>query len=373
MEKIAKILLSVMVIFMCACCHNEPNDNKSEKPTLKLSCDKLALVVGDQYALMAEMKPYSNSPLVWQSSNEDVCSVFQGMLIARNVGDALIIVSCDSLSDTCMVEVSLKDYQLVWSDEFDGATLNLENWNIEINNTGCGNSELEYYCEKGVSVGEEPLSGKQCLILTATKEHYIDRECTSGRINTRDKRTFQYGIVEASIKLPKTADGLWPAFWMMGNDISINGWPKCGEIDIMEMGNSHGIRTGTQDRYFNGACHWGFYKNGNYPNYANAQTSAYSLQDDEFHLYRLYWDENKISMYLDQDKYPDVEPYFEMEISDVSDDWSPGHYFHKPNFILLNLAIGGNFTGIWDINQITALSNGPQSMYVDYVRVYQRK
>lgn len=264
------------------------------------------------------------------------------------------------------------EYELVWSDEFNAAELDLTKWLIEDNGNGGGNSELQYYDARGVSMGKEPETGRDCLILTARKEDYRGRTASSGRVNTSKSYTFTHGRVEALIRLPKTADGLWPAFWLLGANYSEVGWPRCGEIDILEMGNSSGIRRGMQDRYFNGACHWGYYEGGGYPNYAKASDAPYSLQDG-FHLFTLIWDESKVATYLDLHLYPDNEPYFVMNIDDLSSDKSPGHYFHHDYFIIFNLAVGGNFTGIWDIDEITALSSGEASMYVDYVRVYQKK
>lgn len=266
-------------------------------------------------------------------------------------------------------------YKLVWQDLFDANELNLQRWNIEVNGDGGGNNELQYYTDRtdNVRLGDDG-KGNGCLILTAKKEVYGGRQVTSGRITSKNKIAFKHGKVEAAIKLPKTANGLWPAFWMMGNDYDQVGWPRCGETDIMEFGNATGIQNGTQDRYFNGACHWG-QSWENHPNYARAVTYQYSLQDDEFHIYTLIWDEEKVAMYVDLDKYPDAEPYYIMTIPATNDTNSPGYYFHKENFILFNLAVGGNFPGIWDINQITALneSNDYQaSMYVNYVKIYQK-
>lgn len=266
-------------------------------------------------------------------------------------------------------------YKLVWQDLFDANELNLQRWNIEVNGDGGGNNELQYYTDRtdNVRLGDDG-KGNGCLILTAKKEVYGGRQVTSGRITSKNKIAFKHGKVEAAIKLPKTANGLWPAFWMMGNDYDQVGWPRCGETDIMEFGNATGIQNGTQDRYFNGACHWGQSWN-NHPNYARAVTYQYSLQDDEFHIFTLIWDEEKVAMYVDLDKYPDAEPYYIMTIPATNDTNSPGYYFHKENFILFNLAVGGNFPGIWDINQITALneSNDYQaSMYVNYVKIYQK-
>lgn len=261
-------------------------------------------------------------------------------------------------------------YTLVWQDTFDGEQLDPSVWNYEINGDGNGNAELQYYRAENVSISEEPVSHRRCLTITAQREDFGGRKFTSGRINTMGKKYFRHGKIEAYIRLPKTADGLWPAFWMMGNDFPQVGWPRCCEIDILEMGNAGGIAAGTQDRFFNGACHWGFYKDGVYPNYAQSSTARYSLQDG-FHLFTLIWDEQNISMYLDLDKYPDAEPYYRMGISDTKDDWATGNYFHKECFLLFNLAVGGHFTGILDASRITAFDDQAR-MYVDYIRVYQK-
>lgn len=264
-------------------------------------------------------------------------------------------------------------YKLVWEDQFNDGALDESKWYIEVNGDGGGNQELQYYRAENISVGPDE-DGNGCLIITARRENFNGKSFTSGRLNTSDRYEFTHGKVEASIKLPSTANGLWPAFWLLGADYDTNGWPRCGEIDIMEMGNSGGISSGTQDRYFNGAAHWGFYRDGAYPNYANSKTNSYSLQDGEFHLFTLIWDDNSLSMYLDMDKYPDSAPYYKMDINDTSDDWSTGHYFHHDFFIIFNLAVGGRFTGILNASGITALpQDGDEAkMYVDYVRVYQK-
>ena len=267
-------------------------------------------------------------------------------------------------------------YKLVWQDLFDGNQLNPLRWNIEVNGNGGGNAELQYYTdsEKNIRVGDDG-EGNGCLILTARREDYKGKNFTSGRLNSMNFVTFTHGKIEASIKLPKTANGLWPAFWMMGNDYSQVGWPKCGETDILEMGNSEGIKNGVQDRFFNGACHWG----AGWPNasYANSSTRSYSLQDGEFHLYTCIWDEKEIKMYVDLDKMPVQTPYYKIDISQVdpSNEWVAGNYFHKDNFIIFDLAVGGNFTGIHSPEGITALNddNGQQaSMYINYVKIYQK-
>jgi beta-glucanase (GH16 family) len=195
---------------------------------------------------------------------------------------------------------------------------------------------------------------------------------TSGRVNTNGKFSFKYGKIEASIKLPKTANGLWPAFWLLGVDFTTAGWPQCGEIDIMEMGNKEGIDNAMQDRLFSGATHWGnIDNNGSHPNYALSVVNPYSLQDDNFHLYSLKWNENTIAMYLDLDKYPENAPYYVIDIS-VNE---LKEYFHKEFFILFNLAIGGNFSRIYDIKQVSALhaqNDYTANMYIDFVKVYDK-
>lgn len=270
-------------------------------------------------------------------------------------------------------------YKLLWEDLFDGSTLDGSVWNIEVNGDGGGNAELQYYRAENVSVGKDQESGRNCLILTAKRESFGGKAFTSGRINSKGRKSFTYGKVEALIKLPKTQNGLWPAFWMMGNDYDQVGWPRCGEIDILEMGNAGGISAGTQDRYFNGACHWGYYKDvggGNwaYPNYARSSTWSYSLQDGEYHLFTLIWDASSVKMYVDYDKNPGVAPYYEMGITSKDDDWGTGYYFHHDFFILFNLAVGGYFTGITNAAAISALpaAGSEASMYVDYVKVYSK-
>ena len=258
---------------------------------------------------------------------------------------------------------STDGYELVFSDEFDGNALDTQVWNVEVNGDGGGNNELQYYTRGNVRVADGALR------LTARRESYGNRSFTSGRINSMGKVAFKHGIVQASIQLPSTANGLWPAFWLMGNDMSTGaGWPYCGEIDVLEAGGSQGIAAGTQDRFFISALHWGPYTNGQHPMYSRNTTAPYSLQDGAFHLYTLVWDENKIAMYLDDQ----ASPYFEMSISDTSQQNSAGNYFHKQFFLLFNMAVGGNIPGIFESSGITALASGERTMSVDYVRVYQK-
>lgn len=315
----------------------------------------------------------------------------------------LLAIAC--LTIACQAQ---SEYQLQWSDEFEGTELNRDYWNVEDNARGGGNAELQYYSPRNISIEKHPVSGESCLVLTAKKEDYGNRPCTSARLNTQDKVTVHYGKVEARIAFPYTADGLWPAFWMLGNNLAKNlgnnddvdktkaalakqgrvVWPKCGEIDICEMGHHKGIENGTQDRYFNGACHWGeSFNNGAYPNVGGFYTADYPVQGD-FHLFTLVWTEDSIAMYLDQDKYPETAPYFQLSLRNKEVN-QPGHYFNHPFYLVLNLAVGGFFPNMpaaekyperitFDdpsFQRVTALpaDGTPVKMYVDYIRVYTKQ
>lgn len=288
----------------------------------------------------------------------------------------LLLLSTAAYAADPQIGTATRDdgYKLVWQDLFDADELDPMRWDIEVNGNGGGNHELQYYTDRpeNVCLGDDG-QGNHCLILTAIRETYGSHNFTSGRLNTKNRIAFTHGKVEASIKLPQTANGLWPAFWMMGNDFDEVGWPKSGEIDIMEMGNAAGISNGVQDRFFNGACHWG----QGWPNasYAKSSTKNYSLQDGEFHLWTLIWDEQGVKMYVDLDKHPVQNPYYAMDCPATDDKTAPGYYFHKDNFIIFDLAVGGDFTGLHQPGEITALNdanNHRASMYVNYLKIYQK-
>ena len=268
-----------------------------------------------------------------------------------------------------VVVMAQGDYQLVWNEDFTEETLDRAVWNIEVNGDGSGNNELQYYCEQGVSLGVEPTTGKHCLILTATKEEYKNRHCTSGRVNSKNNMTYTFGMIEARIKFPNTANGLWPAFWQMGNNYDQVGWPKCGETDIIELGHQNAFSKGTQDRYFNGAMHVGAKWDAVWSD-AQSVTWDYSVEDT-FHIVTMVWTPNSIDMYMDRAKNPN--PYFHAALEPNDDaNYNRQLVFGKPNFVIANLAVGGNFPGIFDINKITALADGPRSVYIDWIRIWQR-
>ncbi|WP_199898017.1 glycoside hydrolase family 16 protein [Marinilabilia salmonicolor] len=210
------------------------------------------------------------------------------------------------------------------------------------------------YRPANVSVGTD--NGKSVLILTAERN---GDQIYSGRVNSQGKFNFKYGSIEASIKLPKTGNGLWPAFWMMGD----NGkqWPACGEIDILEMGERNGILNGTTETYYNTAIHYGPDMDSHRQEYYGAEFS-HSLQDGEYHTYNLDWTENNLTVSIDGVNF---------KTFDISPQSGRHEYFQDPSFILFNLAVGGAFPDIHDLKDLTALKDGEKAyMYIDWVKVY---
>ena len=264
-------------------------------------------------------------------------------------------------------------YELRWSDEFNGTSLNTTLWNIEENGNGGGNQELQYYRKENVAVHDGN------LVLTARRENYNNKQFTSGRVNTRDKAYFKHGIIQARIKFPKTANGLWPAYWMMGNDYGKVGWPKCGEIDIVETGNADGIKNGTQTRHFGSTLHWGTSAGAAHKQYGYSYLAPETnpLQNDDYHIITMEWNGNFMQMFYDLEDFSvsakNKARFYSVSIPSSTNTSDIGYYFQKPFFFIFNLAVGGNYTGIYNAGGITAMPNAGDEakMYVDWVRVYQ--
>lgn len=229
---------------------------------------------------------------------------------------------------------------LVWSDEFNGNSLDTSKWGYEIGtgSSGWGNNEQQYYTNRS----DNAYVSGGALHIRAKKEAYGGMNYTSARLNTNGKFTFTYGYVEARIALP-SSQGIWPAFWMLGANIGSVGWPSCGEIDIMEAINAESKTYGT--------CHW------NANGHAEYGQSAGISDRTQYHTYGLQWDSQYIRMFVDGNK------IYEMYIANNAGDTDE---FHRPFYLLLNVAVGGNWPG-FSIND----SAFPQEMKVDYVRVYQ--
>jgi beta-glucanase (GH16 family) len=228
------------------------------------------------------------------------------------------------------------NYTLVWSDEFNGTSVDANNWNFE---TGPGvNNEKEYYQAANAAVA----NGN--LVITAQKESVGGQPYTSARLNTQGKITAQFGRIEARIKLP-LGTGLWPAFWMLGANISTVSWPQCGEMDIMEHVNADNTIYGTMHWNSNGHVQYGL------------TTQVTNAAD--YHIYAIEWNSNSINWYVDNTLYC---------TGDIQNAINNTSAFQLPFFIVLNLAVAGDFPG-----QTVDESKLPASMYVDYVRVYKAK
>lgn len=243
-------------------------------------------------------------------------------------------------------------YALRWSDEFDGpagSAPDQTKWNYDTGGGGWGNNELETYTSRTQNAF---LDGEGQLVIKAVKETFtgadgIRRDYTSARLLTRGKFTQRYGRFEARIKLP-FGQGIWPAFWMLGANIDQVGWPMCGEMDIMEnIGREPSVNHGTLHGpgYSGGAGLGGIY----------SLPSGQKFSDD-FHIFAIEWEPTIVRFYVDGNLYQTKTP---------ADATGKQWVFDHPFFILLNVAVGGNFPG--NPNDTTTF---PQTMTVDYVRVY---
>lgn len=243
--------------------------------------------------------------------------------------------STPSKSNTASSDPTVTNYQLIWADEFDGNSVNMANWNFETGGGGWGNHEQEYYQAANATV----TNGN--LMITAKKQRVKSNAYTSARMTTKGKQEFTYGKVEARIKLP-VGQGLWPAFWMLGANVNSVPWPGCGETDIMEHINTDNLVYGT--------IHWD--NNGHVQSGANTSTTLAG-----YHIYAIEWDSAAIRWYVDGVKFNEAN---------ILNSINSTEEFHKPFFILLNLAVAGDWPG-----QTIDVTKFPAIMYVDYVRVYK--
>ena len=244
---------------------------------------------------------------------------------------------------------------LVWSDEFDGPTIDRSIWTFNTGGSGFGNGELQYYTARPENVFIEDGS----LVIEARRENYLgDKAFTSSRLVTNGRFAFKYGTIEARIQLPNADNGLWPALWIMGTNFGAINWPGCGEADIMEFGRKDGFEAGVVNRRVVSAAHWEF--DGNHALYHTFTDRPVDLNLG-YHLFRMEWTPTEMRSYVDGDL------FWSFDISDPEGD--DLEEFHEPMFILTNVAVGGwNFVEITDPNAITA--NFPARMYIDYIRLY---
>ncbi|HMI87020.1 MAG TPA: glycoside hydrolase family 16 protein [Polyangiaceae bacterium] len=241
-------------------------------------------------------------------------------------------------------------WSLIWSDEFNAASgtgADTTKWNLVNKGDGFGNGELEYYTNRTANAYHD---GNGFLVIKAIKETYMNREYTSARLESNGKFDHLYGRYEARLQLPR-GQGIWPAFWMLGNNIGSAGWPTCGEVDIME-------NIGKEPSIVHGSLHGPGYSGG------NPLGQAYTLPNggkyaDGFHVFAIEWELNVMRFYIDDILYGTKTP---------ADAPSGARWvYDHPFYLLLNVAVGGTWPGAPDATTVF-----PQMMLADYVRVYSR-
>ena len=244
-------------------------------------------------------------------------------------------------------------WRLKWKDEFDGptgSTIDSSKWSFDIGGNGWGNNELETYTSRTANAHLEGGS----LVIKALHETFtgpdkITRNYTSARLLTKNKFSQVYGRFEARIRVPY-GQGIWPAFWMLGDNIATVHWPTCGEIDIME-------NIGKEPSIVHGTFHGPGYSGGKGVSAAFTLTGGRKFADD-FHVFAVEWEPNVMRFYVDGNLYKTRTP------ADLPAGTS--WVFDHPFFIILNVAVGGGWPGNPDATTVL-----PQQMLVDYVRVYQ--
>ena len=238
----------------------------------------------------------------------------------------------------------LEGWSLVWHDEFDAEQIDRQNWTFDIGGHGWGNGEMQYYTDRSENARLE----NGLLVIEAVQEKYAGSYYTSARLKSQGLQEFQYGRMEARIKVPE-GKGFWPAFWMLGSNFLQVGWPECGEIDIMEY-------VGKEPDLIMGTLHGPGYSGALGFSGWNRQT--YNIFDD-FHTFGIEWDQDQITWFYDG------EAYHTMKREDVgSRPW----VFDQPFFFILNLAVGGTLGGM-----VSPTTVFPAQYLVDYVRVYEKQ
>lgn len=363
-----------------------PIGDTPDAETLVLSLANLSLEVGGSVTLTATSS-LEGVQIIWDSSNKTVATVSNGKVTAKAVGKTTItansgtaIASCEiTVTENIPVGSQKPGYTLVWNDEFTGSSLDTSKWCYQEGTRDIyhgfdtqvwewGNGELQYYTQDAVSVSNGS------LVITARKQAmssdiYGSKDYTSGRILTRDKASWTYGYFEAKIKTP-TGNGMWPAFWMLPQPSSYanvsnkyGGWPDNGEIDIMEA----------KGRLYNKVdCTLHFAPESREPDawyseYRTVETTL-SSNTDQWHTYAVEWTAKYIAWIVDGNEVLRVSSsiWREPRYASATSESAP---FDQPFYILLNLAVGGGYDGGVAPD---AASFSSASMYVDYVRVYEK-
>lgn len=319
------------------------------------------VMIGSSLTLKATVRPANaNAGVVWVSSNPSIATVSNsGTVLGLLEGSTTITASAGGITAICDITVISKEvpiehgnsspliypgYTLVWQDEFNESEIS-NDWGFEIG-TGCpnlcgwGNDELQYYTRENAWVSNGVLT------IEARRENLGGRQYTSARMITRNRESFQYGRIDIRALLPK-GQGMWPALWMLGDNISTVGWPKCGEIDIMEM-----IGGQQRENTVHGTIHW------HVDNHASTG-SSFTLDQGTFyhkyHVFSIIWDQTHIRFLVDDVQFRQIE----ITANHMTE-------FHQKFFFIFNIAVGGRWPGNPDATTVF-----PQQMRVDYVRVFQ--
>ena len=316
LQKLAASLITVTIAsaFFFACSSDSSSSGPAEEPPAS-SSDKIAT--------------NSSSSLRLSSANLSSSSID-------------VSVSAETSSSDKATEPAEPAEVYLWHDEFD--SIDTATWTFETGASGWGNNEWQYYTGRS----ENAYVQDGILHIRANKEDYEGAKYTSARMITKGKYSFTYGTVEARIALP-VGKGIWPAFWMLGENIDAVSWPACGEIDIIEAVNSESIVYGTN--------HW--QTEGNQADYGNNTNDFHGAKKElditQFHTYKMVWNSEVIAMYVDDFKYHEIS---------IKESAGGTDAFHKPQFFILNVAVAGNWPG-FEVDD----TQFPNEMLVDYIRV----
>ncbi len=310
----------------------------------------------------------------------DISQGWRGAMLCAIGGSSLAGCAGDQVPDAAQTDTA-SDWQLVWADEFDGSAVDTAKWNVIEDCWGGGNDEQQCYTARASNVAVQ--DGR--LIITAREEEFtgpawparfpagsVDASetktlpFTSGKLNTRTLHDWTYGRFEIRARLPQ-GQGVWPAFWMLPADDRYGGWPEAGEIDILEAVNL-GVECDTCEEggesSILGTLHYGGDRDTS--TYTNRETVAPQVLDGEFHTYGVVWQKGRIDWTLDGEVYGTMRA--EDWYTTSSDD--PDAPFDQPFYLIVNLAIGGNWP---ESTALGGISNEgfPKQMEVDWVRVWQ--
>ncbi len=330
----------------------------------QISQKELVLKEGEQKKIAILHQGNKKLSAVWSSSNQKIATVKGGKVKAVSEGTAKIKVKMKGYKKTWEkeIDVTVKNhtaseiydgYHLVWEESFDKDTLNMDDWNIETHEPGWVNNELQEYTESSENIYVKDGN----LVIKPVEKTDADGKVsyTSGRINTQNKHNFKYGLFEARLKVPK-GQGFLPAFWMMPANENLYGqWPRCGEIDIMEV-------LGNQTDTSYGTLHYG--------NPHSESQGKYTLEAgsfaEEYHTFSAAWEPGKLSWYVDGNLIHTENDWY--SATEGQGELTYPAPFDQPFYLILNLAVGGNWPG----NPDESTNIKDAAFLVDYVKVYQK-